>query len=128
MNISVDAIIISLTARCLKAFTPADFPSTISIRIYKLLKNNMPTCDGKPKWPVSRTDSRLGLHRTKDNKTAPATRYGLWKCWWRMSGSNRRPPACKAGALPAELIPHVSTCGGSGWIRTNDPRLIKTML
>ena len=26
--------------------------------------------------------------------------------WWRMTGSNRRPPACKAGALPAELIPH----------------------
>ena len=23
-----------------------------------------------------------------------------------MSGSNRRPPACKAGALPAELKPH----------------------
>ena len=27
--------------------------------------------------------------------------------WWRMTGSNRRPPACKAGALPAELIPHL---------------------
>jgi hypothetical protein len=27
--------------------------------------------------------------------------------WWRMTGSNRRPPACKAGALPAELILHV---------------------
>ncbi len=26
------------------------------------------------------------------------------KLWWRMTGSNRRPPACKAGALPAELI------------------------
>ncbi len=25
--------------------------------------------------------------------------------WWRMAGSNRRPPACKAGALPSELIP-----------------------
>lgn len=25
--------------------------------------------------------------------------------WWRMTGSNRRPPACKAGALPTELIP-----------------------
>ena len=25
---------------------------------------------------------------------------------WRRSGSNRRPPACKAGALPAELRPH----------------------
>ena len=25
-----------------------------------------------------------------------------------MTGSNRRPPACKAGALPAELIPRDS--------------------
>ena len=25
-----------------------------------------------------------------------------------MTGSNRRPPACKAGALPAELIPRIS--------------------
>ena len=24
-----------------------------------------------------------------------------------MTGSNRRPPACKAGALPAELIPPI---------------------
>ena len=27
-----------------------------------------------------------------------------------MTGSNRRPPACKAGALPAELIPQESHC------------------
>ena len=27
------------------------------------------------------------------------------KIWWSQSGSNRRPPACKAGALPAELWP-----------------------
>lgn len=27
--------------------------------------------------------------------------------WWSLSGSNRRPPACKAGALPAELKPHM---------------------
>ena len=25
--------------------------------------------------------------------------------WWRLAGSNRWPPACKAGALPAELNP-----------------------
>ena len=25
---------------------------------------------------------------------------------WRIAGSNRWPPACKAGALPAELSPH----------------------
>jgi hypothetical protein len=28
--------------------------------------------------------------------------------WWSQSGSNRRPPACKAGALPAELWPQAS--------------------
>ncbi len=28
--------------------------------------------------------------------------------WWRLAGSNRRPPACKAGALPAELNPRIS--------------------
>gem|GEM_PF-6169444 len=26
--------------------------------------------------------------------------------WWVMTGSNRRPSACKADALPAELITH----------------------
>jgi hypothetical protein len=28
------------------------------------------------------------------------------KVWWSLTGSNRRHPACKAGALPAELRPH----------------------
>jgi hypothetical protein len=27
--------------------------------------------------------------------------------WWRQTGSNRRPPACKAGALPTELCPRL---------------------
>ena len=27
--------------------------------------------------------------------------------WWSWTGSNRRPPACKAGALPIELQPHI---------------------
>ena len=31
------------------------------------------------------------------------------KSWWSYAGSNRRPPACKAGALPAELWPRIST-------------------
>ena len=29
--------------------------------------------------------------------------------WWRWGGSNSWPPACKAGALPAELHPHCLT-------------------
>ena len=33
--------------------------------------------------------------------------YKVMKKWWRMTGSNRRPSACKADALPAELILHV---------------------
>ena len=30
---------------------------------------------------------------------------GLSQSWWSWSGSNRRPPECKSGALPAELQP-----------------------
>ena len=29
-----------------------------------------------------------------------------FKVWWLMTGSNRRPSACKADALPAELTTH----------------------
>ena len=32
------------------------------------------------------------------------TRFGFWT-WWSWTGSNRRPQACKARALPAELQP-----------------------
>ena len=32
--------------------------------------------------------------------------------WWRMTGSNRRPSACKADALPAELILQIMTPTG----------------
>ena len=32
----------------------------------------------------------------------------LLRFWWRQAGSNRWPPACRAGALPAELCPHYS--------------------
>ena len=37
-----------------------------------------------------------------------AERFALFTrtvCWWSLSGSNRRPEACKATALPAELRP-----------------------
>src|SRR5213592_662556 len=30
---------------------------------------------------------------------------GLSQSWWSWSGSNRRPPECKSGALPTELQP-----------------------
>ena len=34
-----------------------------------------------------------------------SSRNGARRRWWSQAGSNRRPPACKAGALPAELWP-----------------------
>ena len=33
--------------------------------------------------------------------------------WWTMTGSNCRHPACKAGALPAELIVHIGDPWGN---------------
>ena len=38
-----------------------------------------------------------------DNKHAH--RLNTKKNWWSQTGSNRRPPECKSGALPAELWP-----------------------
>ena len=42
-------------------------------------------------------------HATKSGQT----RNGLLKIWWSQTGSNRRPLACHASALPAELWPRV---------------------
>ena len=104
------------------------------IRLYELLKNNSYLATAHPNIRTG----HLGVHRSRPHRTDQR--------WWRMTGSNRRPPACKAGALPAELIPPAGLNaqrtklntpgalvantggGGSGWIRTNDPRLIKTVL
>jgi hypothetical protein len=36
---------------------------------------------------------------------APRVRCANRSTWWSRSESNRRPPACKAGALPTELRP-----------------------
>jgi hypothetical protein len=35
--------------------------------------------------------------------------------WWSQTGSNRRPPACKAGALPTELWPQISDFQDIWW-------------
>ena len=39
--------------------------------------------------------------------TSVGTSVSVFRKWWRLAGSNRWPPACKAGALPAELNPHI---------------------
>ena len=55
---------------------------------------------------------------------------------WRWRDSNSRPPACKAGALPTELYPHIYFCfaqlfllsSGLKWTRTTDLTLIRRAL
>ena len=60
--------------------------------------------------------------------------------WWSQTGSNRRPEACKATALPTELWPRLThftqsripktqpQSGGPGKTRTSDLTLIKRAL
>ena len=45
--------------------------------------------------------------------------------WWSLTESNRWPPACKAGALPTELRPHISCwlVVGLGRLELPTPRL-----
>ena len=55
-----------------------------------------------------RNPNKSSLHDVMQNRRRP---FGLPQTffqvdeWWSRTGSNRRPPACKAGALPAELRP-----------------------
>ena len=47
--------------------------------------------------------------------------FDLSPILWRRPGSNRQPPACKAGALPVELRPRMLTPvayapGSSNWV------------
>ena len=66
--------------------------------------------------------NKSSLHNVKQNRQQTLSRESrkpladerLIKClkgkspkqkWWSQTGSNRRHPACKAGALPAELWP-----------------------
>src|SRR5882672_7796940 len=44
--------------------------------------------------------------------------------WWSQAGSNRRPPACHAGALPAELWPQFA---GKIIARDNSGRTISSL-
>ena len=50
-----------------------------------------------PHAPASAGASDYNIRPVDERRIAPI--------WWSQTGSNRRPPACKAGALPAELWP-----------------------
>ena len=58
------------------------------------------------------TSFRIVKERSASRRRQKAAQAFSLRCflatyrnWWSQPGSNRRPPACKAGALPAELWP-----------------------
>jgi hypothetical protein len=53
--------------------------------------------------------------RTVSKSFVCATHPLICQNWWSQSGSNRRPPACKAGALPAELWPRNTGSASLEW-------------
>src|SRR6476660_10270720 len=55
---------------------------------------------------------RWARFRTERCARISANRLG---CWWSQTGSNRRPPACKAGALPTELWPRSAAPAKREW-------------
>ncbi len=92
---------------------------------------------GTPEGTAARTLSSTRNHLPSRDRR-PTLAGGAW---WRRTGSNRRPPACKAGALPAELRPLLRPAdrsarhpgsspayGGPGRTRTSDLTLIKRAL
>ena len=90
------------------------FPLTTLIRLYELLKNSR-LIDGY----------RSTTKKPRDLSMLKAALVLKLMGWWRMTGSNRRPPACKAGALPAELIPQIRLDGmvGLGGLEPPTPAL-----
>ena len=46
-------------------------------------------------------------------------KYLIGKEWWRRTGSNRRPEACKATALPTELRPQKPAIAWWAWVDSN---------
>lgn len=61
----------------------------------------------QPRRFTARSIAKVFSQRTKLSTASGsiANRTARAEGWWSQTGSNRRPPACKAGALPAELWP-----------------------
>jgi hypothetical protein len=120
-----------------------------------------PSCDKPPRGmnpteQISFTMSDSHATASAQSRSAVA-KLKLWTSaaglpqaaqWWSQTGSNRRPPACKAGALPTELWPQSAPSrhsrklveptpasarrprghGGPGTTRTSDLTLIRGAL
>ena len=89
----------------------APYPGAAFRTIFTLTKNNFGQDHDPPPSGVQGHDLAKPSGETFP-ETQPINRStGTHQDWWRWTGSNRRPPACKAGALPAELHPRSPSAG-----------------
>ena len=100
--LSGDAII-----SCRRHGAPKGFPPTTLIRLYELLKNDSRSKD--------RTGKRSEIACLSDKNIGGGER-------------DRTDDPLLAKQVLSQLSYTPECVGGSGWIRTNDPRLIKTVL
>ena len=98
------------------SLVPGDALSGAAVSVLDLERRDDHAASG-PEGPAPASVSRLSLHDVKEPsiphgdpkvQTNMPSMEGIEVRWWRLPGSNRRPPACKAGALPAELSPRAS--------------------
>ena len=92
------------------------------------VKRHSPRLAGKHRQIPSFTMSMSGTHAQSRGETQigrpgkSRRRHNGWK-WWSQTGSNRRPQACKASALPTELWPRLNTRPPSLTLRRDSLRL-----
>jgi hypothetical protein len=106
IEVCIDAIKMSLAAR----YVFRRFPPATLIRLYELLKND------------SRSDDRTG------EGTECALRFVRQVFVVGGGERDRTDDPLLAKQVLSQLSYTPECVGGSGWIRTNDPRLIKTVL
>ena len=110
-----------VSSLCASAFTCSKCPSIFNCQ--RTVKSRLRISDvgfrvafaAPPKSDIRHPKSLVGLGRI-ELPTSPLSgvrssqlsyRPGWAASWWSWSGSNRRPPECKSGALPTELQPLV---------------------
>ena len=88
-------------ADCHTTKRPSELPATNQIT-YSPSQNNNTDHSHKTADPISFLPQEATLSEPKPTRNE----YRPCKGWWSRTGSNRRPEACKATALPTELRPH----------------------
>ena len=95
---------------CASAFTCSKCPSIFNCQ-RSIQQSRLVVGLGRielPTSPLSGVRSSQLSYRPSpllETRTTLKKRCALRHNWWSWSGSNRRPPECKSGALPAELQP-----------------------